>query len=400
MSWELVMIKDICFIHGGNPSPKEQEFASDGIPFIKMKDLGKYHHTTSLEVVENRIPLELFNTRKFKLIKKGSVIIPRSGSVGLNHRGILAFDSVIVSHICALEIIDENLVLNKFLYYYLTTIDMVKITKQTTGLDAITFEDLGQIQIPLPPLATQKRIAEILDAADALRRKDQELLKKYDELAQAIFMDMFGDPVKNEKGWEVKKLDEVIMDIVAGTSYGGEDKLLESDELGVLKISAITSGFFKPMEYKAVKRNLIDKKVVFVKKGDFLFSRANTRELVGATCIVDADYETLFLPDKLWRIDFNIAECNPVFMKFLLSHKSTRHELSKTATGTSGSMLNISMQKLKEQVVVLPQINIQNKFGSLVNNLILLQNIIVNAEKKSQNIFASLNQKAFKGELV
>jgi type I restriction enzyme S subunit len=66
------------------------------------------------------------------------------------------------------------------------------------------------IPVPLPPLATQKRIADILDTADALRRKDQELLTKYDQLAQAIFIDMFGDPVKNEKGWEVKKLGEVL----------------------------------------------------------------------------------------------------------------------------------------------------------------------------------------------
>ena len=83
----------------------------------------------------------------------------------------------------------------------------------------------------MPAITTQKRIAEILDAADALRRKDQELLRKYDELAQAIFIDMFGDPVKNEKGWEVKSLNICIQNIIAGSSYGGEDKALDENSL-------------------------------------------------------------------------------------------------------------------------------------------------------------------------
>ena len=85
------------------------------------------------------------------------------------------------------------------------------------------------LEIPLPPLPVQIRIAEILDAADALRLKDQELLKKYDELAQAIFIDMFGDPVRNEKGWEVKKLKDVTSKIGSGaTPTGGKTAYKES----------------------------------------------------------------------------------------------------------------------------------------------------------------------------
>ena len=100
----------------------------------------------------------------------------------------------------------------KYIMYYLNATNLNSyITGSTRG--KLTKSSLDSIQIPLPPLATQKRIAEILDAADALKRKDQELLKKYDELAQAIFIDMFGDPVKNEKGWEVLALEKLCLDI-------------------------------------------------------------------------------------------------------------------------------------------------------------------------------------------
>jgi len=106
----------------------------------------------------------------------------------------------------------------KFAYYYLYgNINLLEEGFKGAGLKHISKGYINEILIPLPPLATQKRIAEILDAADALRRKDQELLKKYDDLAQAIFIDMFGDPVKNDKGWDVKKMGAEFKSIRYGT---------------------------------------------------------------------------------------------------------------------------------------------------------------------------------------
>src|SRR5690606_30950896 len=96
----------------------------------------------------------------------------------------------------------------KFLYFFLQSIELPDVGYSRH------FKFLKEMEIPLPPLPTQEKIAAILDNADELRRKDQELLKKYDELAQAIFIDMFGDPVRNEKGWEVKKLEEVCLEII------------------------------------------------------------------------------------------------------------------------------------------------------------------------------------------
>lgn len=302
--------------------------------------------------------------------------------------------SYINGNAMALDNITNNIDI-KFLYYYFIFRGFKDVISGSAQ-PQITGEGLTKIEIPLPPLATQQRIAAILDAADALRRKDQELLQKYDALAQAIFIDMFGDPVKNEKGWEVKNLGECILNIIAGSSYGGEDKELESDELGVLKVSAITSGKFKPEEYKAVKKTLISKSIVKVKQGDFLFSRANTRELVGATCLIDKDYNHLFLPDKIWKIDFKQEICNPKFMKSILSQKSIRYELNKTATGTSGSMLNISMQKLKDLSVIIPPIELQKQYGeSYQKQNQAIANLKI-ASKESENLFQTLLQKSFK----
>lgn len=316
-----------------------------------------------------------------------------AGKVGVGLSGVIG------STLARLRL-NNKTVDSKFLFWFLESKnELIKSQRTGATIPHINGNALKDLQIPLPPIETQKRIAAILDKADALRRKDQELLQKYDDLAQAVFMDMFGDPVKNEKGWEVKKLGESIISITAGSSFGGEEKDLAADELGVMKVSAVTSGQFKPDEFKAVKKSIIKKEIVKVRAGDFLFSRANTRDLVGATCIVDKDYDNLFLPDKLWKICFR-KSCSSFFMKAILSHKAVRYELNKTATGTSGSMLNISMQKLKDLEVIIPPENLQLKFEKAVLGFSAAKSNLRSSSNFSNFLFQSLLQKAFTGELV
>lgn len=164
--------------------------------------------------------------------------------------------------------------------------------------------------------------------------------------------------------------------------------------MGVLKVSAVTWGKFNPKEFKAVKKKLLGK-VITPKKGDLLFSRANTRELVAATSIVDADYPDLFLPDKLWRIDLKNDVCDKHYFDFLLHDSGVRKSLTKTATGTSGSMLNISMQKLRAFSVPIPPIDLQKKFAKKVLDA---ENIRASMEHQTvelENQFNALMQQAF-----
>ena len=231
-------ISSICQIIGGNPSPKENEFDPEGVPFVKMKDLGRYHLTNNLTEVDFKVPSSYPKFNSLKRIMKGAILLPRSGSVALNHRAILGIDAFIVSHICALRVLNKMEVSNQYLYYYLTSIDMIGITKKTTGLDAITFEDLRKIEIPIPSLETQKKIAAILDKADELRRNDQKILEKQDQLARSVFLEMFGDPVTNPKGWEKSKLKN-IGEIITGNTpsrnimeyYGNYIEWIKTDNI-------------------------------------------------------------------------------------------------------------------------------------------------------------------------
>lgn len=262
----------------------------------------------------------------------------------------------------------------------------------------VTLKDFRGLRVHLPPLPEQRRIADILDKADAIRRKRRDAITLTEELLRSTFLQMFGDPVTNAKQWEVKRLGEVIERFEAGWSANGEARSHGPDEYGVLKISAVTSGWFRPEEYKAVAAAAVDRELMTPRRGDLLFSRANTRELVAATCLVEDAYPRLFLPDKLWRVVPNASATTP-FLRFLLAHDRQRAELTKTATGTSGSMLNISMEKLKSLLVPVPPIDTQERFAEIVWASLASKQTLVLAARRADELFASLVDRAFRGEL-
>ncbi|HIF9403012.1 TPA: restriction endonuclease subunit S [Photobacterium damselae] len=260
---------------------------------------------------------------------------------------------------------------------------------------------LAELEIPLPSLDEQKRIAAILDKADAIRQKRKQAIALADDFLRSVFLDMFGDPVTNPKGWEVKPLKMGISKITAGWSAKGENEPCTGKKLGVLKVSAVTGGTFKPFENKAVVEDLIPsgKALIFPKKGDLLFSRANTRELVGATCIVTKSYDNVFLPDKLWSISVDGESITTEYLHMLVQHPKFRSQLTSQATGTSGSMLNISKAKLEGTFAPFPDISVQLKFKEIywkhISNIEKLEAL----QEGVEHGFSSLAQKVFSGQL-
>ena len=179
------------------------------------------------------------------------------------------------------------------------------------------------------------------------------------------FVEMFGDPEQNPLEWPIKKLAAVVSSITAGGSANGEARPRKAGEKAVLKVSAVTQGFFKPDEYKVIPADLEIKKYVYPKKGDLLFSRANTRELVGATAVIEEDYPELLLPDKLWKVLFT-NEMDVYYAKHILSTHAIRKVFSSQSTGTSGSMYNVSAEKFRETLIPVPPIMLQREFAAFV----------------------------------
>ena len=225
----------------------------------------------------------------------------------------------------------------------------------------INWSDLKELKFQIPTIDEQKRLAPMIWAAIDTKNAYQKLLSSIDELVKSQFIEMFGDPVENPMGWTTATIGTATEDILSGQCLNGDAKKIEPGQKAVLKVSAVTYGYFKEDEYKVLRDPSQITKGIYPQKGDLLFSRANTKEYVGATALVEQDYPDLMLPDKLWKLVFK-PEIDPVFAKHFLSHPQIRAVLSALATGTSGSMYNISMEKLRDVTIIVPPMVRQKEF--------------------------------------
>jgi len=394
--------KYISQIRGVSFSPNEviNEQIDGFIPIIKSNNIKE-------DGFENKemIFIKSEKVRPEQFIKKGDIVLTASSgskkTIGKN----IQFDSDYngsFGAFCKL-VRPKNEIYPKYLYHFFRTTYFRKSLEnavQGANISNLKNEYIDELKIPLPSLEEQIQIATVLSKAENLIAKRKKSIELLDEFVKSTFLEMFGDPVRNEKGWEKEKLSTYLSDILAGSSYGGEENgFLEDDELGVLKVSAVTKGDFNSKEFKAVKKNIIKKEILHPMKGDLLFSRANTRELVGATCIVNEDHYNLFLPDKLWKLLLNEQCLNKFYFHHLLKKDGFRNTLTKDATGTSGSMLNISMEKLRNLKCPIPPLPLQNEFAEIVNKVEALKEKYQKSLEELENLYGSLSQKAFRGEL-
>lgn len=337
-------------------------------------------------------------TNDILVVKDGAT----SGKVSFVDTNFPYKNAAINEHLFRLQI-NQQIANPKYIFYFLySKYGKEQILSDFRGatIGGISRGFINKVNVPLPDLETQNKIVAILDKVQTIINKRTETIQKYDELLRATFIDMFGNPMERPSRWKIDKMAQCLINVTAGQSYPGENKkALEEDELGVLKISAVTKGFFNPNEYKAIKKSNIRQTPIFPKKGDLLFSRANTLELVGATCIVDKDYEYLFLPDKIWKIETDENFIKKTYLHYVLQNKDVRKTFLSIATGSSGSMRNISMEKFKNIIIPYPPLELQNKFETLYLKYIKIQTELISSNQSLNNLLNALSQLAFKGEL-
>ncbi|WP_336510331.1 restriction endonuclease subunit S [Pectobacterium carotovorum] len=391
MSWPMVSIESVAKVITGKTPPKADPNCFGGnIPFITPSEL-----TDSDYLLKPETTLTEKGLATTKLIPKNSILVCCIGSLG---KMAMADLPVATNQQINSVLFDEDKIHYRFGFYALKLLkNELKNIAPSTTVAIVNKSRFSELKIPSPPLKEQKRIAAILDKAAGICQKREHAIKLADDFLRAAFLEMFGDPVENPKGWKKDKIKKGMLDITSGWSATGENRSCKSDEFGVLKISSVTSGVFKPEENKIVDSKIIptSKKLIIPKKGDLLFSRANTRELVAAICIIPQDYDNLFLSDKLWSIKLNRELLLPEFFLLLIQNEKMRELLTKQATGTSGSMLNISKSKFEETEIIFPSLYAQQKFCDLFRKLMGWKERLTESRELTNESFNSLSKQVF-----
>jgi type I restriction enzyme S subunit len=320
----------------------------------------------------------------------------------LNKVALPPFDGVCTTEILPILPAEDKLD-RTYLWAFLLTPGFVEWASSNVSganLPRLSPKLLATYRIPLLPLDEQKRIAAILSKADRLRCLRRYTRELSDGYLGSVFLEMFGDPVANPVGWEIRPLGDSIDGFEGGVNFPPVSEGEDASPWRVLKISAVTWGDFDPSESKPISSDVEFDPSLVVRQGDLIISRANTTALVGAVCLVRHPPPKVLLPDKLWRVRFSEdSKLSPDYTLYALRQSGLRRIIGDLATGTSGSMKNISKQKAATLPIPLAPLPLQQKFAQIVRKFERLRAQQREAERQAEHLLQSLLHQAFRGEL-
>jgi type I restriction enzyme S subunit len=388
-----VSLSDVCEI-GNGYAFKSRDFIASGIPLLRISNIDNNRVSFDKGVVYlDEVNLDHYNNF---IVNKGDIVIALSGATTGKY-GVYLLDtpSLLNQRIGIIRNGKSENLDSKYFYFYLSELKSEILRKaQGAAQPNISTKDIGRIKIPLPPLPEQQKIAEILDAADSLRQKDRQLIDHYTALSQSLFLDMFGDPVTNPKGFNKG----TIRDLVSSVNYGTSAKSQEDGSYPYLRMNNIT--YEGEMDFKSLKYINLDEKdkpKFLAKRGDILFNRTNSKELVGKTGLYN-EQNQMAIAGYLIRVRVN-QYANPYFIWRYMNSKHGKVLLRHMCKSIVG-MANINAQELQNMKILLPPLHLQNQFAERIEEIEKQKQQAQASLVKSNDLFNSLLQRAFKGELT
>ena len=358
--WKMVRLGDekvVQIIMGQSPPSSSYNAEGIGLPFYQGKAEFGEHHPKTVK----------WCSQYGKIAEADDILMSVRAPVG--DVNICKEKSCIGRGLTAIRINRASLN-NKFLYYFLKR-DTSIWNKLSTGstFDSITSKTLRSLPIPLPPLPTQHKIVEILEEADNLRRLRQQADEKMKDLIPSLFVQMFGDPVKNPKGWKVKRLGD-LCEFVYGDSL--PEKKRKNGDVAVYGSNGIVG-----KHDAAITEN---ETIIIGRKGS-----------VGE---VNFSPTPCFPIDTTYFIDRRYTKQNLVWLFWLL--KFLELERLSLMVGVPG----LNRHHAHDLKTIVPPLPLQQEFAKMVEDIEAEKARQVESRKKLDELFQSLMQRAFTGELV
>jgi type I restriction enzyme S subunit len=379
-------------VSGSTPKGIDKFDENQGkIPFFRVADMNTTGNEIWMDLSKINVSEPSSIHLKLKICDRGTVIFPkRGGAIFTNKKRRLsrtsAFDLNTMG-LCPNEKVNSD-----YFYYWFNSLDLGQLANGSS-VPQLNNNQISPLQIPLPPLDHQKKIAAILDAADAYRQKTKALITKYEELTQSLFLDMFGDPFTNSKKFPIRKIgelcDELFLGLTSKVDYveeGGFPLIRAKDiNKGVLSFEKVK--FISEIQHKKLTARRV------TQKGDVLISKSGT---LGTCAIVNSDkkfstYESIFTvrpkPEVL----------NNLFLVFLVRNKGFQIKLLGNKVG--GTVAHLNLKMFRDFEFPLPPVLMQKEFTQKAQTMETQKTQAQGSLIQAEDLFNSLLQKAFKGEL-
>ena len=363
---------------GGTPNRKREDYYSGGtIPWVKTGDLkGKFIEKPK----EYITPVGLQNSSA-KLFPKNTVLVAMYGAT-IGACSILDEEAA-TNQACA-ALLPCSEIEPAFLYFYFSSIKNDLVNKGVGGAQPnISLGILKNLEIPLPSLEEQKKIAAILDAADEYRQKTKALIDKYDQLTQSLFLDMFGD-----LDGKATLLGEFIKLLGGGTPSKDVEEFWNGN-IPWASVKDLKSDYLISTQDSITEDGVSNSATRIVKKGTLIIA---TRMAVGKCAIPTKD---MAINQDLKAVKI-IKGLNVKFLQFLLKSKKSHFEHVSTGATVKG----IKISHITDLKVLIPELSLQNQFAERVAQIEKQKQQAEASLVKAEELFSSLLQRAFKGELT
>ncbi|POY40550.1 restriction endonuclease subunit S [Flavobacterium alvei] len=384
------LLKEFSSIHSGNSAPDKSLFSKKGKPFIRARSLEFLVRGLPLEDCE-RIDDLIAKEKGLKLYPKNSIIFAKSGmSSKMGRVYILPSEAYIVSHL-AIIIVDENIVNPLFIKYYFSYRPPFHLIKDD-AYPSISLKDIGNIEISIPKAEIQDRIIAILEKGKYLREKREKSILLFEKLLRATFLNMFGDPVQNERKWNKKQLKE-FGEIITGNTPPRANKEFYNDNF---------------IEW--IKTNNIIRESLFLSKAEeylsekgFKVSRYVNENALLVTCIAGSlsSIGRSAISDR--KVAFNqqinaIVPNKEVSVYFLYWMIKISDEYIHSFA-TKGMKRLITKGVFEQIEFIKPDYNLQKDFEKVAINANNLLSKLMQSKTQLENLLNGLSQSAFNGDL-
>lgn len=380
-----VRLADVCDVLMGQAPPGEAyNDTGDGWPLVAGAG----------DFSSGRIAAKKFTTAAPRRTRVGDIVLGVRASIGAK---VLSDGEYCLGRgVAALRARDE--LDERFLWHGLTHLTPALRAKgRGATFPQVTRSDIEELVMPLPPIGEQRRIAAILDHADVLRGKRKASLALLDTLTESIFGDMFGDPLSNPRCWDSRAVLGDVADVVSGITKGRRTTAATRN-VPYLAVANVQDGHLKLEHVKSIDATEDEIRRYLLADGDLVLTEGGDPDKLGRGTVWRGELRECIHQNHVFRVRLDTRQSDPTFVSALLASERGRRYFLRSAKQTTG-IASINSTQLRRFPMLVPPLNLQRTFATATASLSTTRLRKQRAEVSLDELFASLQHRAFSGQL-